>query len=163
VFVEGVLPRAYVAQAADVLPDSEARHAVFAPDVVSGGRVILASPPPAPSPTGPTDASGRACQLIAYANTRIEARCTALTASLAVFLEQFADGWSASVDGQPATILRANLVMRAVALPPGEHRIVLSFSPPGLGRALALSVTATLLLAFLIVWAKLGARSATRA
>jgi hypothetical protein len=163
VFVEGVLPRAYVAQAAVVLPDSEARHAVFAPDVVSGGRVILASPPPAPSPTGPTDASGRACQLIAYANTRIEARCTALTASLAVFLEQFADGWSASVDGQPATILRANLVMRAVALPPGEHRIVLSFSPPGLGRALALSVTATLLLAFLIVWAKLGARSATRA
>jgi hypothetical protein len=162
VFVEGTLPRAYVAQSADVLPDSEARRAVFAPDVVSGGRVILASPAPAPSPAGPTEASGRACRLIAYANTRIEATCTALTASLAVFVEQFADGWSATVDGQPATILRANLVMRAVPLPPGEHRIVLAFSPPGLGRALAVSVTAALLLAFLLVWAKLGTRAATR-
>jgi hypothetical protein len=158
VFVEGALPRVYAARSVAVLPDAQARYAVFSPDVVNGRRVVLAAAPPVALPTDSAEDSPGTCRLVAYANTRIEAKCTVAATSLAVFVEQFADGWSATVDGQPAPILRANLAMRAVPVQPGEHRIALSFSPPRLGFALAVSATAATLLAFLLIWAWLAPR-----
>jgi len=161
VFIEGALPRVYAARAAQVLPDAPARQAVFTPDVVAGRQVILASPPATPLPVEVADAADdprRVCQLVAYAHARVEAKCAVPSASLAVFVEEFADGWSATVDGQSAPILRANLVMRAVSLSQGEHAIVLSFSPPGFRLALAVSVATVLLLGFMLVW---GRRSRT--
>lgn len=37
-------------------------------------------------------------------------------------------GWSVTVDGAPARMLRANFIMRAVALSPGDHRVVFSYN-----------------------------------
>jgi hypothetical protein len=49
-------------------------------------------------------------------------------------------GWEASVDGEPAALLRANLAFRAVAVPPGPHRVELHYRPASLRRGLVLSV-----------------------
>jgi hypothetical protein len=38
-------------------------------------------------------------------------------------------GWRATVDGQPAEILRANYAFMAVPLKPGEHQVVLRYRP----------------------------------
>lgn len=38
-------------------------------------------------------------------------------------------GWQATIDGQPAPIQRANYVLRAIAVPPGEHLVRLEFWP----------------------------------
>ncbi|NIV35147.1 MAG: YfhO family protein, partial [Anaerolineae bacterium] len=50
-------------------------------------------------------------------------------------------GWEAEINGEPVDIERANLYFRAVYLPPGEHKILFSYSPSsaraGLGAGLA--------------------------
>jgi hypothetical protein len=141
--VEGVLPRVYLSQAAAVMPDGPALRAVFATEVVAGKHVILAPTPAPPASVAvgePTAQDLGGCRLTAYAHARIEADCRVTAPALAIFLEQFDQGWSAAVDGQAAPLLRANLAMRAVPLLAGHHRIVLSFSPPGLWIGLTISL-----------------------
>jgi hypothetical protein len=38
-------------------------------------------------------------------------------------------GWQATVDGAPTSILHANYLFRAVALPSGEHEVVIAYKP----------------------------------
>ncbi|HSD28537.1 MAG TPA: YfhO family protein, partial [Vicinamibacteria bacterium] len=46
-----------------------------------------------------------------------------------VLLEAFDPGWRAAVDGAEAKVLRANGLFRAVRLPGGRHRVLLSYRP----------------------------------
>jgi hypothetical protein len=50
-------------------------------------------------------------------------------------------GWEASVDGSPAPVLRANLALRAVAVPPGPHRVELRYRPASLRLGLLLGAS----------------------
>jgi uncharacterized membrane protein YfhO len=81
---------------------------------------------------GPPDSPAGTCVLDSYSNNRVQAICQVQRPALAVFVEQYHKGWLATVDGQPVPILRANLIMRAVALQPGEHRVAMEFTTPGL-------------------------------
>jgi len=40
-------------------------------------------------------------------------------------------GWQAFVDGEPTSILHANYLFRAVALPSGEHEVIIAYQPKG--------------------------------
>jgi uncharacterized membrane protein YfhO len=46
-----------------------------------------------------------------------------------VLADTYFPGWEATVDGKPARILRANYLVRAVTLEPGEHRVVFTYRP----------------------------------
>jgi hypothetical protein len=129
--VPGSLPRVFLAGHAEIVPDSIALNRLYEPAIIAGESVWLASEANAREvPAGP----GRAgqCRLDSFSNLRLEAQCAGGQPGLAVFNEQYDQGWSATVDGQPAPILRANLNMRAVALAPGAHHIAMAYSPPGL-------------------------------
>jgi hypothetical protein len=55
---------------------------------------------------------------------------------LLVVSETWDAGWSATVDGAAAPVLRANLAFRAVAVPAGSHRVAFSFRPVYLTQGL---------------------------
>ena len=128
------------------MPDSIALNRLYEPAIVAGESVWLASEANArelPAPAGPgRDRAG----LDFFSNLRLEAQCAGGQPGLAVFNEQYDQGWSATVDGQPAPVLRANLNMRAIALAPGAHHIVMQYSPPGLRAGAAVTLVSLLAL-----------------
>jgi len=54
-------------------------------------------------------------------------------------------GWHATVDGQPAPILQANYLLRAVPVPAGTHTVVMRFDPASHVWGLRITALATLL------------------
>lgn len=60
------------------------------------------------------------------------------------------DGWTATVDGSPATITRAEGAFGAVQVPPGRHRVTLTYRPPGLVAGAAVSGAASLAIVALL-------------
>jgi hypothetical protein len=67
--------------------------------------------------------------------------------SLVVIRNAWDRGWSATVDGEPAPVLRADYFLQAVAVPEGDHEIRLTYTDPNVGRGLMLSA---------VVWAALA-------
>jgi uncharacterized membrane protein YfhO len=66
-----------------------------------------------------------------------------------VLADAYDPGWRASVDGERAALLRANVAFRAVAVPQGRHVVELVYRPRavvlGLGESLAALVVAAAL------------------
>jgi hypothetical protein len=56
-------------------------------------------------------------------------------------------GWTATVDGAPAEVLRANVAFRAIAVPAGEHLVCMRFAHEGLRAGTYLAGAGLLLLA----------------
>lgn len=69
-------------------------------------------------------------RLVEYQPNRLVYKANAATNSLAVFSEIYYPlGWKAFVDGKESDILRANYILRALELSPGEHEIEFRFEP----------------------------------
>ena len=63
-----------------------------------------------------------------------------------VLVDTWDPGWQATVDGEPATVLRANLALRAVAVPAGEHLVEMRYRPRSVLVGAGFSGVATALL-----------------
>ncbi len=88
-------------------------------------HVILLRPESGPRP-------GRVflpAEIKRYQNQKIEVTISNPVAGYLVLSDSYFPGWEAAVDGKPARILRANYLIRAVALEPGAHEIVFRYRP----------------------------------
>jgi hypothetical protein len=88
-------------------------------------NVILLRPESGPRP-------GRVflpAEIKRYQNQKIEVTISNPVAGYLVLSDNYFPGWQVWVDGKPASILRANYLVRAVALEPGEHEIVFRYRP----------------------------------
>lgn len=66
----------------------------------------------------------------AYEPNQIRYRINAAGKSLAVFSEiYYPVGWTATIDGEPVPILKANYLLRALQVPAGEHTVEFTFRP----------------------------------
>jgi len=83
-------------------------------------RVISGAPPAG------TDEAGTA-HLTSFEPNRLRLQAEIRRPSFLVLSEVYYPGWEALVDGKPAPLLRADYVLRAVPLMPGEHSVELRF------------------------------------
>lgn len=134
--VKESLPAVFAVGRGEKVREEDGLRRLFEPGVVNGDLALL--PSEGADLPGPPGRAGH-CALVAYSARRLQARCQTVREALAVFVEQYHPGWQARVDGHPAEVVRANLIMRAVRLPAGEHTVALEYHAPGL--ALGLTVT----------------------
>jgi hypothetical protein len=144
---QSALPRAFVAPQAVVAgSEAEALALLANPNFDVGQVVVLAAAPPAAVATEP--GAVLTATLTTYAAEHVQVRATG--PGFLVLTDAHYPGWAATVDGQPAAIYRADVLFRAVALPPGEHLVEFRFAPRSL--AVGLSASAIGWLVWLAVW-----------
>jgi uncharacterized membrane protein YfhO len=64
-----------------------------------------------------------------YTPQQVEATTDADGPMFLVLSQTFHPGWAATIDGQPAPILSANVAFQAIEVPAGQHNIALRFRP----------------------------------
>jgi len=73
---------------------------------------------------------------------------------LAVFSEVYIkDGWTATIDGEPADILRANYVLRAIEIPAGEHDVIMTYHVSSFDNIIFMSYSLSILILLLVGFA----------
>ena len=70
-----------------------------------------------------------------------------------VFSEIYYPGWTATIDGQPAELGRANYILRAVSVKPGKHTVVLDFHPTSISTTETIAYIACIILLLAIAGA----------
>lgn len=112
---------------------------------------IVRGDPPAGAPVAPLTTG--AATLIDEAPTRLAYRVEADGAGVLVLSRAWYPGWRAERDGEPVELHRANLAFMAVAVPPGESTVTLSYSPTHWRAGVAVSGIALALVIGLAAWA----------
>jgi hypothetical protein len=95
------------------------------PDVDLKTTVLL---PPAAARFAPEAGKGRT-RIVDYSNTEVELDVESDKGGWAILNDLWHPWWVAELDGIPVPVLRANVLFRAIAVPPGRHRIVYRFRP----------------------------------
>ncbi|MGC8878081.1 MAG: YfhO family protein, partial [Anaerolineae bacterium] len=122
-----VLPRAIVVHRAEVIPEIEQMLAHMRDPAFDPAQLVLLSEGEAVNAVGRGEAI-----LTRYEPEEISVVVSTDAPGYLVLFDTFYPGWEATVDGQPAPILRANLMFRAVPVKPGEHRVEFRYQPVSL-------------------------------
>lgn len=120
-----------------VMVVGEARQADFDAILTSGQwpegfdprRTVLLDRPPPPASAQPGPAQPGAVAIRDYGTTTINLAVDAPSGGYVVLNDVWHHWWQVEIDGRPAEILRANVLFRAVAVPPGRSTVRFVFRP----------------------------------
>ncbi len=137
----GCLPRALVYHEWEFLEQEAALETLSKPDWNPSRTLLVSDKPEVASSSGePTQVN-----ITDYARTRVEIETETKTDGILLLNDKYDPDWKASVDGKPAEILRCNYIMRGVAVPAGQHRVVFTYRPFMVPFILSLAVCGLLL------------------
>lgn len=128
------LPRARLYSVWEVIPETGAiLRTLQDPGFDPRQRVILdriSEQYPGPMPTKflPTPA-GDSARIVSWEPKRITIQTSSADAGVLLLNERWDPDWYAWVDGRATPVLRANLLMRAVSVPAGEHCVEFRYQP----------------------------------
>lgn len=147
----GALPRAklftnWLATTNDTEVLSLLTNATFNPHQ----SVIVSAALPAATNAAATNAGD--VKFLGYAPKLIRLEANAAALAILLLNDKHSPNWKVTVDGQPATLLRCNFLMRGVQVPAGKHEIVFRYEPPitGLYVTAAAGAIAFLLLGLVL-------------
>ena len=104
----------------------------------------------------PTDSGS--IKLVSYAPNELHYDVESAHGGVVVFSEIYYPGWSATIDGKPVEIGRADYILRALRVPAGRHSIVMEFRPTSITTTEVIAYTAIALIligfvaALVMVW-----------
>jgi hypothetical protein len=153
--VEGAA-RARIVRAARRVPDdARAADRLRQPDFNPDNEIVLVGAPDSIHPTAeeatdgsPADATGRAT--ITHEDGRqLVVDAVAPRDGFLLLADMYYPGWRAEVDGVATPIYRANISLRGIALPKGQHTVRFTYDPSSFFRGLWVTLIA---LTALLLW-----------
>jgi hypothetical protein len=93
-------------------------------------------------------------QIQKYEPTYLQLETNVSTETVLVISEIFYPGWQATVDGQPARIMIADYLLRAVTLPAGKHTVEMRYLAPAASRGAIVSLLTLCLIVGLTIYAR---------
>lgn len=145
-----VLPRAFLVSAYEVIPESKRAIArVRSSGFDSHTSAVLDRSPEVPLPNA--QLAKAKIEVLDYQPTKVTIKVDTPVSGLLVLSDTYYPGWQGIVDGQSSPILRANGVMRALALEAGQHLVRFEYTPESLKVGMSLSAIALLLASAFIV------------
>jgi hypothetical protein len=136
----GGLPRAFLVTGYEVLPDSLALSRIEDPAFDPNRTVILDAAPD-------LDVRAEATGQVDWVEREVNAQTLRVEASgpmLLVVADNYYPAWTATIDGEITSVLRANLTLRAVRVPTGSHEVRFEYRSPMLQAALWTSIVSGL-------------------
>ncbi len=85
------------------------------------------------------------CHLATYEPERVTVETSVNQDSYLVLTDAYYPGWTATIDGQSASIERADVLFRAVKVPAGSHQIEFRYEPASFAIGAVISIGAWLL------------------
>jgi len=90
-------------------------------------------------------------KIVLYSSNKVTIDVNSKSASLLILTDTYYPGWHAYVDGKESTIYRADGLVRAIFVPPGNHIVEFSYLPESFVIGVTISLITAGLLAFLIL------------
>jgi hypothetical protein len=144
---DSVMPRATFVVHYVVEPDPTRAAALIASgDVDPRSSTVLERAPPGLSARPPTRGANGRVEILDRGLDWWKLRKSGPQAGLVRLADPFYAGWTASVDGEAAPVLRADSALRAVAVGPGQHEIVFRYRPAWLEFAVGTTLVSMLAL-----------------
>ncbi len=140
------LPRAFVVHDADFVTEDVARSTLRTNQYDYRSRVQLVGPLPSREEAPPC--AERAASIVRDEPRRVVVEVRSCRSGFLVLTDAWYPGWSASVDRTDTPILRANYLVRAVAIPAGIHVVEFSYLPTSFLVGAALTMLGLLAVAF---------------
>lgn len=142
---------AVLARLAEAAFEPSQEVVLLADDLAAAGQQTQAA-----ALAGPMEGVAR---IVEYQPERVVVEATLDAPGALVLADTWYPGWQARIDGQPAPVLRANYLFRAVLLPAGQHVVQFEFRPVSLRLGAGVSLAAALLLLAVVI---LGPRAQHR-
>ena len=141
----GVLPRVWIVPQVEVIADEAVLARIHDPDFDPRATALVADDPSCSSGD-----SGEAAILRDEGN-RLRVQ-TQGDGGLLILSEVAYPGWQATVDGIPTSIVRADYILRALCVPPGQRLVELTYEPqlPRIGLAISAASLVTITVAGMV-------------
>jgi hypothetical protein len=126
----GALPRVKLYANWQVSTNDQATLEQLAnPEFDPAQTVLVAAPLPDANTPGDMNQNAGTVEFASYAPKHIVLDAKAEAPSILLLNDRHDPNWRVLVNGQPAPLLRANFIMRAVHLPAGTHKVEFVFKP----------------------------------
>ena len=117
-------------------------------------EIDLGDATPAPGP-----ATNLPVPMAEYRPNDLRASFEAPGSGIFVVKDSYFPGWQATLNGQPAEVLRANGMVRGIMIPAaGQYEVVMWYRPPSFVNGVWLAAGALVFLAALLVWERRARR-----
>jgi len=150
----GACPRAWIVHEALAEPSAQRLIDRLLSPQFDPRRSALLSAPLDASLEPAADGARETASIHAYRSNEIQLSVHAASSGLLVLSEMYYPGWEATANGRELTIHKVDNALRGIVVPPGDSQVVLRYRPASVILGAALSLTAFLgtALMLLVEW-----------